>query len=105
MPTYKHFLPGSLGPRTRTLIKYAHITDKSCICNTDDDNKVKKDATDNNAWNVSNMQRISNMIQTNGNKGTVQFGTQYLGHQPIVNYLGYVQGQPGGSKRPPRNFP
>lgn len=99
----KYFIPGGSSNTTRRLIKYGAISGKSCICQTDDENKVKKDSTDYNSLNVSNAQRIANSIQTQGYGGSVRFGTAYLGQQQTVNYLGRVEGQPGGSGRPPRN--
>jgi len=98
-----HFGPGGGTNATSKLIRYGAVTGKSCVCNTDDDNKVKKDATNYNSWNQSNAQRVANIIKTQGYGGTAQFGTAYLGQTPVVNYLGRIEGQPGGSGKPYRN--
>lgn len=101
---YKYYIPGAKTSRaTERLINYGSKLNKSCICDTNDDNKVKKDATDYNKLNISNMQRAANLIKLNGNRSTVQFGNDYLGYRPIINYLGRVEGQPGGFGSPPRN--
>ena len=116
MYSYKHFSPGSstkTSSNSRRIIQYLSLLPPGksvkCICNTDDDNKVKKDATDVNATNISNLQRISNVIQTQGFGGSVRIGgNAYLGETvggqiSIVNYLGKLEGQSGGSGVPLRN--
>lgn len=89
---------------TRTLIKYGS-TKGGCVCDSNDDNKVKKDSTNATSTNWSTAMLNSNLIWTqrqSGYGGTVRFGNGAARPQ-IVNYLGRVEGQPGGSGRPPRN--
>jgi hypothetical protein len=100
----RFYIPGGAENTTQKLIRYASVLGKSCICNTNDDNKVKKDATNTNGLNISNAQRTANILSTSQSYGgRIQFGTEYLGQKQIVNYLGRVEGQPGGYGQPPRN--
>lgn len=88
---------------TRTIIKYGP-TARACMCNSDDDNKVKKDSANPYGANWSTARLNSRLLWAQkkaGYGGAVVFGAR----RPIVvNYLGRVEGQPGGSGRPPRNF-
>ena len=52
--------------------------------------------------NISNSQRISQVINSSVG-GSTQFGNYYLGEPVVFNYLGRVEGQPGGSGAPLRN--
>jgi hypothetical protein len=46
----------------------------------------------------------SQQVQVIGRlSGKVQFGNSYLGEPININYLGFKEGQPGGSGAPPRN--
>jgi hypothetical protein len=50
--------------------------------------------------------RIGNIIQnTPGNGGRIEFGNSYLNNfdQPLIDSLGSIEGQPGGSYKPLRN--
>jgi hypothetical protein len=73
---------------------------------------VNRSFNTNNA-NISRNQRISQRLILNGASqqvqvvgrynGIIQFGNFYLGQPLSLNYLGRMQGQPGGSGIPPRN--
>lgn len=52
--------------------------------------------------NVSQNMRFAQQIRTPRN-GSVTFGNFYLGEPLNLNYLGNVQGQPGGGGAPIRN--
>ena len=52
--------------------------------------------------NISTEQRLAQVIRT-ATSGNIQFGNYYLGKPVVFNYLGKVEGQPGGSGTPLRN--
>lgn len=70
--------------------------------------------TNSNFANISNKQRIAqrlilesssqNVVRISRlNGGIVQFGNFYLNQPLSLNYLGCIEGQPGGSGSPPKN--
>jgi len=52
--------------------------------------------------NTSRYSRMSQKIQSSLG-GSTQYGNYYLNQPPMINYLGRVEGQPGGGGLPPRN--
>jgi hypothetical protein len=58
--------------------------------------------SDSPSINVSNNVRVSQIINFSKG-GTTQYGNYYLGQQTNVNYLGRIEGMPGGSGSPPTN--
>lgn len=52
--------------------------------------------------NVSKYMLKSQFINSSRG-GTIQFGNFYLGQPLTLNYLGRMEGQPGGGGMPPRN--
>jgi len=66
-----------------------------------------------NFANLSNKMRLSQVLKLNGASqqttrisrisGKIQFGNFYLGKPLNVNYLGRMEGMPGGSGMPPVN--
>lgn len=66
-----------------------------------------------NFSNLSNKMRLSQVLKLDGNSqkinkisrvsGKTQFGNFYLGKPLNVNYLGRMEGMPGGSGMPPVN--
>jgi len=68
------------------------------------DNVVKKFAPDSQgtSGNISNNMRIAQSIRI-PRSGKPQFGNFYLGEPLTLNYLGRMEGQPGGGGMPPRN--
>jgi len=66
-----------------------------------------------NFSNLSNKMRLSQLLKLDGNSqkinrisrisGKTQFGNFYLGKPLNVNYLGKMEGMPGGSGIPPVN--
>ena len=108
MYSYKGFTPGSRGNTSR-LISYTaeynaanpHISPISCFCVVDkyDKNTPGSDAA---SAKVSYATRISQVIQAKKG-GSSQYGNFYLGQPLNVNYLGRMEGMPGGSGSPPVN--
>jgi hypothetical protein len=96
MYSYKHFTPGRKS-RCGKLIAFAGVPDlKPCVY-------VNKEITKKNSFtNISNSQRIAQVINSSVG-GSTQFGNYYLGEPVVFNYLGRVEGQPGGSGAPLRN--
>jgi len=78
---------------------YGNSKNLNCSCI---DNINEKYVTKENASNISNKRRISQLLRTSVG-GSVNFGNYYLGEQPVINYLGRVPGQPGGGGSPPKN--
>jgi hypothetical protein len=52
--------------------------------------------------NISTNMKMSHVIKTSLG-GKINFGNCYLGQQPLIDSLGSVEGQPGGSFSPVRN--
>jgi hypothetical protein len=97
MYSYKHFTPGG-NLRCGKLITYAGLLNlKSCTYVNSE--IIKKSFL---RQNTSNSQRISQVINSSIG-GSTQFGNYYLGEPVVFNYLGRVEGQPGGSGAPIRN--
>lgn len=95
-----------ISSRTRKIMQqveyeYLNGNSKKLICSCVD-NINEKYATKENASNMSNKRRISQILRTSVG-GTVNFGNYYLGEPPVINYLGRVPGQPGGAGSPPKN--
>lgn len=101
MYSYKHFTPGKKSSGTRKLINYNAKTQQDVVCNCFAEESKKFTSQGSNS-NTSRAQRISQVIN-NTVGGSVQFGNYYLGQPVVVNYLGRMEGQPGGSGAPLRN--
>ena len=101
MYSYRQFTPGSNG-NCGKLITYAGISNNNPnfkICTYTNNVIINKSSL---RPNISNAQRISGIIN-NTVGGSTQFGNYYLGEPVVFNYLGRVEGQPGGSGAPLRN--
>jgi len=101
MYSYKHFTPGN-NLKCGKLITYAGVNSqniKPCTYISSDIIKKTANSTSNN---ISNAQRIAQVINSTTG-GSTQFGNYYLGEPTVFNYLGRVEGQPGGSGAPLRN--
>ena len=73
-----------------------------CFCIPD--NYVKYVVgSDSPSIKVSNNVRISQIVNYSKG-GKSQYGNFYLGQPLNVNYLGKMEGMPGGGGSPPRNF-
>jgi hypothetical protein len=119
MSSYQNFTPGKrLG--TRKIIKYIaeynfyyNSINKSsnintlynpatCVCIPDNYDKSVP-GSNSPSINVSNNVRISQIINYSKG-GKSEYGNFYLGQPLNINYLGRIQGMPGGSGKPPSNF-
>lgn len=99
--SYQHFTPGKKS-EAKKIIKYLSLAgdnNKICQCNTEE---LKKISSQSITPNISNAQRISQIIRSSVG-GRTHFGNYYLGEPTVFNYLGRVEGQPGGSGTPLRN--
>jgi len=103
MYSYKHFTPGKNANSSR-LINYNALIDaysKKIVCNCYQE-EYKKFTSNSTVNNISNSQRVAQVINSTVG-GSTQFGNYYLGEPVVFNYLGRVEGQPGGSGAPLRN--
>lgn len=109
MYSYGHFRPGGTN-NTARIIKYVAEYNKvysdegqinTCYCIP---NKYDKNTPGSYSPSakVSYATRISNVINLRKG-GTLQYGNFYLGESLDINYLGKIQGMPGGSGMPPKN--
>jgi len=101
MHSYQSFIPGAKY-NLRKLISYNSHYQKECLCFEESYKKFNTAGNDPNS--ISNTLRISNLIQINIG-GRTRFGNTYLNieSQPLIDSLGSIEGQPGGSFRPLRN--
>ncbi len=109
MHSHQNFIPGSRSDTSR-MIKYvaqynaANPKDrasKTCYCKPDKFDK-NTPGSDSASVNVSKATRIAQIIQTTKG-GKTQYGNFYLGQPLDINYLGRIQGMPGGGGMPPLN--
>jgi hypothetical protein len=103
MYSYKHFTPGKNANSSR-LINYNAIIDsytKKIVCNCYQE-EYKKFTSNSTTNNVSNAKRVAQVINSSVG-GSTHFGSYYLGKPVVFNYLGRIEGQPGGSGAPLRN--
>ena len=88
--------------RTNAISGYKNYNPSKCICIPD--NYVKYVVgSDSPSTRVSNNVRIAEIVNYSKG-GKSQFGNFYLGQPLNVNYLGRMEGMPGGSGSPPKNF-
>ena len=77
---------------------------KSFICSCE--NQVNNNTGTpliNPSQNISNAQRVSNILINYTSYGQTQYANASLGNVRHVNYLGKTEGQKGGSGAPPKN--
>jgi hypothetical protein len=109
MYSYRHFRPGS-GSNTAYIINYVSEYNrlygdqgelKPCYCMS---NKYDKNTpgAESSSSNMSYARRLSQIMQQRKG-GKSQYGSFYLGQPLNINYLGRIQGMPGGSGAPPTN--
>lgn len=109
MHSYRQFTPGGRKDTSR-MIKYVaeyneiyrtegQVNTCYCIPEKFDKNTPGSDSA---SARVSYATRISQVIQTTKG-GKSQYGNFYLGQPLNVNYLGRIEGMPGGGGMPPIN--
>ena len=110
MHPQRNFIPGSRSNTSR-IINYiaeynaVNYSDKSiqptCYCVPD---KVDKNTPGTQSFSIkaSYPARISEIIKYSKG-GKTQYGNFYLGQPLNINYLGRIEGMPGGSGMPPLN--
>lgn len=80
-----------------------YLQQKEIICNCFNNvEKKSSPASQGNEGNMSQNMIFSQLIRTPRN-GSVTFGNFYLGEPLTLNYLGRMEGQPGGGGAPLRN--
>lgn len=108
MYSYRSFTPGA-SKNTSRLISYVSAYNAlfpnseqiNCYCIPDKYDK-NTPGSDSPSWKASYNRRISYIIK-NTKGGKTQYGNLYLGQPLNVNYLGRMEGMPGGSGMPPVN--
>lgn len=109
MYSYNSFRPGG-NNNTSRIIKYVSEYNsiygnegkiQTCFCIPNKYDKNTPGSLSSSA-KVSYATRIAGIVQqTKG--GKTQFGNFYLGQPLSINYLGKIEGMPGGSGMPPIN--
>lgn len=109
MSSYQNLMPGKRS-NARKIIKYIAeyntvkptTQQKNCVCIPDNYDKFVP-GSDSPSIKVSNNMRIAQIIK-HYKGGKTQYGNFYLGQPLNLNYLGRMEGMPGGSGSPPSNF-
>jgi len=93
--------------RFKQLIDHAVYADKqNCYCQRD---VLKNASADPNSAFLTRNQKIANAVNNNYKGGRLQFGNTYLGSFNSgfsgfgLNYLGRLEGMPGGGGTPLKN--
>ena len=101
-----NFIPGRIAYRIRLINTVSKINNFvlkenvnacSCLQNRYNKNQIVTDTK------ISNNVRIAQIINSTKG-GKTNFGNFYLGQPLNMNYLGRMEGMPGGSGSPPSNF-
>jgi hypothetical protein len=109
MYSYRQFTPGGRSGTSRMINYVAEYNQlygtegqiNTCYCIPDKYDK-NTPGSDSSSARVSRATLLSQLIQsTKGGKS--HYGNFYLGQPLNVNYLGRVEGMPGGSGMPPKN--
>lgn len=97
----KFFIPGS----TNSSIDFKKLSSKAdanIFCHCIKEQYIQNsDATTNP--NISNAERISNILTNTYLGGRTTFGNSSALTPPLISFLGKVEGQPGGIQLPIRN--
>jgi hypothetical protein len=107
MHSQRQFTPGKKSNSSKIINYIAeynarfHTSPLNCVCVPDNYDKFTV-GSDSASTKVSNNTRISQLIKSNLG-GKTQYGNFYLGQPLQINYLGRVQGMPGGSGSAPKN--
>ena len=79
-----------------------YTTQEQVACNCIKGGDFDKYASNTPFSNTSYKLRFAHQIKTSLG-GNTQYGSYYLGQPVVINYLGRVEGQPGGGGQPPKN--
>ena len=108
MRSYRHFAPGKRSYSSRVINYTAALNavfpnspQLNCVCIPDKYDKTTI-GSDSPSTRVSYNTRISQVINYSKG-GKTQYGNFYLGQPLSLNYLGRMEGMPGGSGKPPSN--
>lgn len=116
MTSYQSFIPGAFRKlnqltgstynleKTQTNTYNLELRNIQCLCFRDSYKMLK--TAENDPRYQSNTLRVSSILRNNsGQGGRIEFGNTYLNNdvQPLIDILGSVEGQPGGSYTPLRN--
>ena len=104
----RKFTPGNSSNSSRMIryiaefnARYPGEESLKCVCIPDKINKFLP-GSDSVSYRIPNKMRVSQLVQTSLG-GSIQYGNFYLGQPLELNYLGNLQGMPGGSGMPPKN--
>ena len=104
----RKFTPGSSSNASRMIHYVAQLNAfrpndnyLNCTCIPEKVNKTFP-GSDSVSYRISNNARVSQIIKTSLG-GSTQYGNFYLGQPLQLDYLGNLQGMPGGSGMPPKN--
>ncbi len=107
MSSYQYFMPGNKANTRRiiellSLYNYQNKVPFNCLCI---ENKYDKlvIGSDSPSIRVSNNVRVAQIVNYSKG-GRSEYGNFYLGQPLNLNYLGRMEGMPGGSGKPPTNF-
>ncbi len=108
MYSYNHFRPGGMSSASY-MIKYVSEYNAvhpnkpigPCLCVPFKYDK-NTPGSDSPSEKVSYARRIAAIVRSTRG-GTTQYGNFYLGNPLNINYLGRMEGMPGGSGLPPLN--
>ena len=82
---------------------HKNVQPLNCICSQDKyDKSLSYAGSDSPSVRVSNNIRLSQIVNFYKG-GKTQYGNFYLAQPLNVNYLGRMEGMPGGSGSPPKN--
>jgi hypothetical protein len=113
MTSHQQFTPGKKS-NTGRIIQYVALYNAAiaarqnlppliCVCAQDKyDKNLSYAGSDSPSVRISNNMRISQVVN-NYRGGKTQYGNFYLGQPLNVNYLGRLEGMPGGSGTAPKN--
>ena len=99
MHSQRQFTPGTKSNSSRVI---NYVAAYNCLCISSKYNKLVV-GSDSPSTRISNNRRISQIINYSKG-GKTQYGNFYLGQPLSINYLGRLEGMPGGSGSPPKNF-
>jgi len=108
MHSQRQFTPGKKSNSTKIInyitaynALFPNSQQLNCLCIPDNYNKLVV-GQDSPSIRISNSMRLAQIVNFYKG-GKTQYGNFYLGQPLNVNYLGRMEGMPGGSGKPPLN--